>query len=114
VWIAGGQLKGADIEPLVAAHAGRLAGVVLLGVDRATIAAALCRHAPDLPVIDVARTDDGAMGECVAAAASLAVAGDVVLLAPAAASKDMFTGYGARGLAFQAAVRALPGPGTER
>jgi len=111
VWIAGGQLKGADIEPLVAEHAGRLAGAVLLGVDRAAIAAALSRHAPDLPVIEVSRADDGVMEEIVAAATSLAAAGDVVLLAPAAASKDMFTSYGARGLAFQAAVRALPGTG---
>jgi UDP-N-acetylmuramoylalanine--D-glutamate ligase len=109
VWIAGGQLKGTDIEPLVAAHAGRLAGAVLLGVDRATISAALSRHAPDLPVIEVSRTDDGAMQESVAAATSLAHAGDVVLLAPAAASKDMYPHYGARGLAFQAAVRALGG-----
>jgi UDP-N-acetylmuramoylalanine--D-glutamate ligase len=109
VWIAGGQLKGADVEPLVAEHAGRLAGAVLLGVDRGTISAALSRHAPDLPVIEVARTDDGAMQESVAAATSLAHAGDVVLLAPAAASKDMFASYGARGLAFQAAVQALSG-----
>jgi len=109
VWIAGGQLKGADIEPLVAEHAGRLAGAVLLGVDRDAISAALSRHAPDLPVIEVARTDDGAMQETVAAATSLAHAGDVVLLAPAAASKDMFASYGARGLAFQAAVQALSG-----
>jgi UDP-N-acetylmuramoylalanine--D-glutamate ligase len=109
VWIAGGQLKGADVEPLVAEHAARLAGAVLLGVDRGTISAALSRHAPDLPVIEVARTDDGAMQETVAAATSLAHAGDVVLLAPAAASKDMFTSYGARGLAFQAAVQALSG-----
>ena len=36
VWIAGGLLKGADVDPLVAAVAGRLAGVVLLGRDRAT------------------------------------------------------------------------------
>ncbi|MFL6161203.1 MAG: UDP-N-acetylmuramoyl-L-alanine--D-glutamate ligase [Jatrophihabitantaceae bacterium] len=107
VWIAGGQLKGADIEPLVAEHAGRFAGAVLLGVDRGAISAALSRHAPDLPVIEVARTDDGAMQETVAAATSLAHAGDVVLLAPGAASKDMFASYGARGLAFQAAVRAL-------
>jgi UDP-N-acetylmuramoylalanine--D-glutamate ligase len=109
VWIAGGQLKGADIEPLVAEHVGRFVGAVLLGVDRGTISDALSRHAPDLPVIEVASNDDGAMHETVAAATSLAHAGDVVLLAPAAASKDMFASYGARGLAFQAAVRALSG-----
>ena len=49
VWIAGGLLKGADVDPLVAAVADRLAGVVLLGRDRAVIAASLARHAPHGP-----------------------------------------------------------------
>jgi UDP-N-acetylmuramoylalanine--D-glutamate ligase len=106
VWIAGGQLKGADVEPLVERFAGRLAGAVLLGADREVIRAALARHAPDLPVIIVSRTDHGAMQDAVAAATSLAGAGDVVLLAPAAASKDMFASYAERGSAFSAAVLA--------
>jgi UDP-N-acetylmuramoylalanine--D-glutamate ligase len=80
---------------------------VLLGVDRARIADALRRHAPEVPVIDVASGDDGAMIEVVRAAAGLARPGDTVLLAPAAASYDMFTGYAARGDAFAAAARAL-------
>jgi UDP-N-acetylmuramoylalanine--D-glutamate ligase len=80
---------------------------VLLGVDRAEVAAALARHAPDIPVVDVARTDDGAMVEVVRAAAALARPGDTVLLAPAAASKDMFVSYGHRGDAFAKAVREL-------
>jgi UDP-N-acetylmuramoylalanine--D-glutamate ligase len=109
VWVAGGQLKGVDVEDLVRTVAPRLAGAVLLGVDRAQIATALARHAPGLPVVEVARADDGAMGEVVAAAARLAQPGDTVLLAPAAASKDMFHGYDHRGEAFAAAVRALPG-----
>jgi UDP-N-acetylmuramoylalanine--D-glutamate ligase len=109
VWVAGGQLKGVDVGNLVATVAGRLAGAVLLGVDRAQVAEALRRHAPDVPVVDVSRTDDGAMVEVVRAAAGLARAGDTVLLAPAAASRDMFTGYDERGDAFAAAVRALPG-----
>jgi UDP-N-acetylmuramoylalanine--D-glutamate ligase len=110
VWIAGGLLKGATVDELVAAVAPRLAGAVLLGRDRADIAAAISRHAPHLPVLEVRRTDDGAMSEVVGAAASLARAGDTVLLAPAAASMDMFVNYGARGDAFAAAVRALASP----
>jgi UDP-N-acetylmuramoylalanine--D-glutamate ligase len=110
VWIAGGLLKGAPVDELVAAVAPRLAGAVLLGRDRAVLAAAIGRHAPNLPVVTVSRTDDGAMSEVVGAAAGLARAGDTVLLAPAAASMDMFRDYGARGDAFAAAVRALAGP----
>jgi UDP-N-acetylmuramoylalanine--D-glutamate ligase len=108
VWVAGGQLKGVDVTDLVTSVAGRLAGAVLLGVDRAQIAQALARHAPSVPVVEVASTDDGAMGEVVRAAAGLAQAGDTVLLAPAAASKDMFASYAHRGKAFVAAVQSLP------
>jgi UDP-N-acetylmuramoylalanine--D-glutamate ligase len=107
VWIAGGQLKGVDVDDLVAAVADRLAGAVLLGQDRAQLATSLARHAPDVPVITVDSTDDGAMTEVVHAAAALARPGDVVLLAPAAASYDMFTGYAARGDAFASTARAL-------
>jgi UDP-N-acetylmuramoylalanine--D-glutamate ligase len=107
VWVAGGQLKGVDIEPLVADVAPRLRAVVLLGVDRAQIAAALARPAPDIPVVEVGRPDDGAMSSVVEAAAGLACAGDTVLLAPAAASYDMFTDYRQRGERFAEAVRGL-------
>ena len=107
VWIAGGQLTDAPVDALVAAVAPRLRGVVLLGADRARIGTALARHAPEIPVIDVARTDDKAMTEVVSAAAGLARTGDTVLLAPAAASYDMFSGYAARGAAFAAAIDAL-------
>jgi UDP-N-acetylmuramoylalanine--D-glutamate ligase len=107
VWVAGGQLKGVDITDLVRNVADRLAGVVLLGVDRAEVAAALARHASDVPVVEVASTHDEAMGEVVRAAAGLARPGDTVLLAPAAASLDMFDSYAHRGAAFAAAVEAL-------
>jgi UDP-N-acetylmuramoylalanine--D-glutamate ligase len=110
VWIAGGQLKDAPVDDLVAATAERLVAVVLLGADRERIARALRRHAPDVPVFEVRSTDDGAMTEAVRAAAGFARPGDTVLLAPAAASYDMFTGYAARGDAFSAAVRALGPP----
>lgn len=114
VWVAGGQLKGVDVGELVRSVAERLAGAVLLGVDRGRVAAALARHAPQVPVVDVPSTDDGAMVEAVAAAARLARPGDTVLLAPAAASLDMYASYARRGAAFAAAVRALPGAGGGR
>ncbi|HEX6074447.1 MAG TPA: UDP-N-acetylmuramoyl-L-alanine--D-glutamate ligase [Micromonosporaceae bacterium] len=107
VWIAGGQLKGVDVADLVASVAARLVGVVLIGVDRALIADALRRHAPEVPVRDVERTDDGAMAEAVRAAADLARPGDTVLLAPAAASFDMFVSYVDRGERFAVAVSQL-------
>lgn len=107
VWIAGGQLKGASVDELVERFAPRLAGVVLIGVDAPVIAAALCRHAPDVPRMDVSGTDDEVMTEVVRAATAMAGDGDVVVLAPAAASLDMFSSYAARGSAFADAVRAL-------
>ncbi|KAB2343102.1 UDP-N-acetylmuramoyl-L-alanine--D-glutamate ligase [Actinomadura rudentiformis] len=107
VWIAGGQLKGADVDELVRSCADRLRAVVLLGADRAQIATALARHAPEVPVVDVPDTDTGAMDRVVSEASALAQPGDTVLLAPAGASFDMFTSYGARGDAFAAAVRRL-------
>jgi UDP-N-acetylmuramoylalanine--D-glutamate ligase len=107
VWIAGGMAKGQTYDELVAKVAGRLRGVVLLGVDREVIAAALARHAPQVPTVEVARTDTGAMSEVVRAAAGLAEPGDTVLLAPGCASWDMFRNYGHRGDAFAEAVRAL-------
>ncbi|UOE21820.1 UDP-N-acetylmuramoyl-L-alanine--D-glutamate ligase [Thermobifida halotolerans] len=107
VWVAGGLLKGADVSDLVAAASDRLRGAVLLGEDRQRLREALEKHAPHVPVVDVARTDGGAMAEIVAAAARLARRGDTVLLAPAAASMDMFTNYAERGDAFAREVRAL-------
>ncbi|MEU6013429.1 UDP-N-acetylmuramoyl-L-alanine--D-glutamate ligase [Streptomyces sp. NPDC047515] len=107
VWIAGGLAKGAAFDELVTGAAGRLRGVVLIGRDRALIREALARHAPEVPVVDLGRTDTGAMSEAVHQAARLARPGDTVLMAPACASMDMFVNYNKRGEAFADAVRAL-------
>ena len=64
-------------------------------------------------VVEVAKDDDtsGTVGArvmtaVVAAARGLAKSGDTVLLAPAGASFDQFSGYADRGDTFAAAVRA--------
>ncbi|MFD7631084.1 UDP-N-acetylmuramoyl-L-alanine--D-glutamate ligase [Streptomyces sp. NPDC059851] len=107
VWIAGGLAKGATFDELVQKSAERMRGAVLIGADRALIAEALARHAPDVPVVDLDRTDTGAMLAAVREAARLAEPGDTVLLAPACASMDMFANYNKRGDAFADAVREL-------
>ncbi|MGW7191069.1 UDP-N-acetylmuramoyl-L-alanine--D-glutamate ligase [Streptomyces sp. NPDC054838] len=107
VWIAGGLAKGATFDELVQKSAKRLRAVVLMGADRALIGQALARHAPQVPVVDLDRTDTGAMLAAVREAARLAERGDTVLLAPACASMDMFANYNKRGDAFADAVREL-------
>ena len=116
VWVAGGLAKGASFDDLVRTVRDRLRGVVLIGRDRAVIAEALSRHAPDVRVIDVDGGETGSrdgemalMERVVGAAAELAGPGDTVLLAPGCASMDQFTDYAARGDAFAAAVQARLG-----
>jgi UDP-N-acetylmuramoylalanine--D-glutamate ligase len=104
--------KGQDFSDLVAQIAERLRAVVLLGVDRDSIAQALARHAPDVPVVIVTRSDTGAMGEAVMQASRLAEPGDTVLLAPGCASWDMFRDYADRGDRFARAVWELTEPGS--
>jgi UDP-N-acetylmuramoylalanine--D-glutamate ligase len=130
VWIAGGLLKGASVAETVTAIANRLVGAVLIGRDRALMRDALSRHAPDVPVVEVVTGEDsgvlgkteasvtrvidpgaGSVGDAVMtavveAARGLAAPGDTVLLAPAGASFDQFSGYGHRGDAFASAVHA--------
>ncbi len=107
VWIAGGMAKGQEFDDLVLRTRDRLRGAVLLGVDRERIREALARHAPDVPVVEVSRTDTGAMDDVVSAAAGLARPGDTVLLAPGCASWDMYRDYAQRGDVFAEAVRRL-------
>jgi UDP-N-acetylmuramoylalanine--D-glutamate ligase len=112
VWIVGGLLKGASVDDLVARRARGLRGAVVIGSDRAEIVTALARHAPDVPVVEVVAGDDATMSTdvmttAVRRAAALARPGDVVLLAPAAASMDQFADYAERGVRFADAATAL-------
>jgi UDP-N-acetylmuramoylalanine--D-glutamate ligase len=99
VLIAGGQGKGLDYGELVDEAAKRCRAVVLIGETAAELERGIAGR---VPVIRAAT-----MAEAVERAAALARAGDVVLLAPAATSFDMFVDYADRGDRFRAAVAAL-------
>lgn len=106
LWVAGGQLKGAEIDDLVRTHAAKLKAVAVLGVDRQIIADAVARYAPQADVKVVDSTDpEEAMDAAVEFCCELAAPGDVILLAPAAASLDMYTGMGERGMIFERAFK---------
>lgn len=98
IWVAGGQLKGASITELISDIASSLKAAVLLGVDRQILADALAVARPALPVHVVDDTDpEAAMQQVVSHAMDHVAHGDVVMLAPAAASLDMYSGMSQRG-----------------
>ena len=101
VWIAGGLAKDGGIESL-APFFPRIARAVLIGRDAPMLAATLAAHG--VPH-EIAGTLDAALP--VAAAAALGGAAPVVLLSPACASFDQFTGFDARGERFRALVQQM-------
>ncbi len=103
VLIAGGDGKGADFAQLGDEIARRCRGAVLIGVSADAIEAAIAGRVP------VSRASS--MEQAVQQAASLAQAGDSVLLSPACASFDMFRSYEHRGDVFSAAALAWCGGG---
>ncbi len=99
VLIAGGDAKGAELRDLARCLEDRDVLVILLGKDRDLLRERLQ---------GVCRTlFADSMTEAVQLAAAHAAAGDVVLLAPACASLDMFTNYIDRGEQFARAVAEL-------
>jgi UDP-N-acetylmuramoylalanine--D-glutamate ligase len=97
--VLGGRYKGgdfADLAPALRDHGRR---VLAIGEARERVLAALSGTLPVEPC--------ASMAEAVARARTAARAGDVVLLAPACSSFDMFADYADRGRAFKAEVRRL-------
>ncbi len=98
-WIAGGQSKEGGIGALKP-HLGSVVKAYLIGHSARDFA----KELGDTP-LEICETMDRA----VALAAKEAVPGEVVLLAPAAASFDQYTNFEARGEHFTALVKAQLG-----
>ncbi len=98
VLIAGGQGKGLDYTAFADAIVARCRAVVLIGETAGELERLIAGR------VSISRA--GSMDEAAELAAAAAEPGDVVVLAPAAASFDMFADYAARGEAFRAAARA--------
>ncbi|MEX1077514.1 MAG: UDP-N-acetylmuramoyl-L-alanine--D-glutamate ligase [Homoserinimonas sp.] len=110
VWIVGGLLKGVVVDELVTRQVSRLRAAVIIGTERQALRDAFARHAPAIPVFEVDTLDtDEVMPSAVRQSAAVALPGDVVLLAPAAASMDQFSNYADRGNRFASAVQEYLG-----
>jgi UDP-N-acetylmuramoylalanine--D-glutamate ligase len=99
ILIAGGDGKGADFSPLKNAIQQHVRVVILIGRDADSIHAV----ANDVSECRYVETLDDAVNT----AHAYAKAGDVVLLSPACASFDMFTGFEDRGEQFAACVERI-------
>jgi UDP-N-acetylmuramoylalanine--D-glutamate ligase len=99
VAILGGRYKGGDFADLREPLARHGKAVMAIGEAQARVAEALA------PVVPVVPCDT--LREAVERAFAAAAPGDVVLLAPACSSFDMFQDYADRGRAFKREVRAL-------
>lgn len=97
--ILGGKDKGSDYAPLVPLIQARCEHVILIGAATEIIASALANTKPLHRAIT--------MQDAVQLGAKLARTGDIVLLAPACASFDMFDNYEHRGRVFKSAVMEL-------
>ena len=98
VLIAGGRNKGLDLSKLLDA-VDRVSCVVAFGEAAGEVAEVFAAERPVLVA--------GDMGEAVELAASAAAPGSAVLLSPACASFDRYSGYAARGEDFARLVREL-------
>ena len=99
VLIAGGQSKGQDFSPLRDAVKNKVKHLILLGEDADLIKSELSALTKISVVNDLT--------EAVKKANDIAKPGDAVLLSPACASFDMFTGFEQRGDMFIVAVNEV-------
>jgi UDP-N-acetylmuramoylalanine--D-glutamate ligase len=106
VWIAGGMAKAGGITPLESLFP-RIAHAELIGRDAASFAETLGQHG--VPH-HIAGTLDAAVPAAFERARALGA--PVVLLSPACASWDQFSGFEERGDRFAALVAALDTPDT--
>ncbi len=104
IWIVGGLLKGVDIAPLVEKYSARIKFAIIVGVDREPVVEAFRTMAPNIPFVEITDSKESVMNAVIDIAKTHAVSGDVVLLAPAAASMDQFIDYADRGTAFVKAI----------
>jgi len=103
VWIAGGIAKVGGIAALTD-YFPRIVEALLIGRDAEAFAATLSAHGVPHRIL---HTLDAAVPAALAAARSAGA--ETVLLSPACASFDQFSGFEARGAHFAALVRALEG-----
>jgi len=96
ILIAGGEGKGADFSRLAKVSSGRVREVILLGRDANRMAAVMQEVCKVSFAID--------MESAVRLAFERSLTGDIVLLAPACSSLDMFRDYQHRGDEFVSAV----------
>ncbi len=99
ILIAGGRHKGSDYLPLVEAASDRVKGAIFLGEAGGLLAEASADRIPWKMATD--------MSDAVALAYAQSQKGDVVLLAPACSSFDMFRDFQHRGVVFREAVKRL-------
>ncbi len=97
--ILGGKDKGSDYSPLAPLVRARCSNVILIGAAADKIAAALENTRPLLRA--------ATMREAVEIGLEIGRPGEIVLLAPACASFDMFDNYEHRGKVFKEEVRSL-------
>lgn len=107
IWLAGGDSKNQDFDELARKVSKYLKAVILIGRDQEQIASALLKYSPELTIHRIPALKVNALIEAVTLARKIATAHDVVLLAPACASWDMFDNYAQRGDVFEKAVREL-------